>query len=541
MTYGFPVNHKSGGRVKRVLKRHIFLYGPPGSGKSLVGSQLAVRMQCPYVDLDEKIENRVGMSIADFFREHAEPEFRQIEFETLQQACMQEAGAVIALGGGALLRAESQTLALQTGQIVCLMGELDVLWDHIENEPGKRPLLAGDGRLQLETLLNNRAEHYRQFPVIKIDGLNPNQITDAVQITAGRFFVSGMSNGYPVIVRNGSRNQIGEYFQALGLQGPVAVVTDEQVGRLYLDAIKDYLENAGFSARSIVIPAGEQHKNIETVQVIWDQMLAAGLERGSTVLAVGGGVVTDIAGFAAATFLRGVSWVACPTSLLGMVDASLGGKTGVDLSQGKNLVGAFYPPKMVIVDPEMLATLPDVELKNGMAEVLKHGILSNAAIVDLCLEKNWKEDVPAMIPTIMFAKIQVINADPYEKGIRATLNLGHTIGHAIELESRFHIRHGEAIGLGMQAETDIAQKLGLCHTELPDILFIALQNLGLPVKLSPTIDADRIIHAMQNDKKKSGGKIKFALPRKIGNVGYGDQVDEHLVREAILELQKTDS
>ncbi len=202
-------------------------------------------------------------------------------------------------------------------------------------------------------------------------------------------------------------------------------------------AIQESLENSGFTTKGIIIPAGEQYKNMETVQVIWDQMLAAGLERGSTVLAVGGGVVTDMAGFAAATFLRGVSWVACPTSLLGMVDASLGGKTGVDLPQGKNLVGAFYPPKMVIVDPEMLATLPDVELKNGMAEVLKHGIISNAAIVDLCLEKNWKEDVPAMIPTIMFAKIQVINADPYEKGIRATLNLGHTIGHAIELESGF--------------------------------------------------------------------------------------------------------
>ena len=521
-----------------MLKRHIFLYGPPGSGKSLVGSQLAKRMQCPYVDLDEKIENRIGISIADFFREHTEPEFRQIEFETLQQECTQEAGAVIALGGGALLRAESQELAEQTGQIVCLMGELDVLWAHIENEPGKRPLLADDGRLQLETLLNNRAEHYRQFPVVKVEGLDPNLITDTIQIKTSRFFVSGMGNGYSVIVRNGSRNQIGEYLQALRLQGPVAVVTDQQVGNFYLDTIKDSLEDFGFTTKGIVIPAGEQYKNMETVQVIWDQMLAAGLERGSIVLAVGGGVVTDIAGFASATFLRGVSWVACPTSLLGMVDASLGGKTGVDLPQGKNLVGAFYPPKMVIVDPEMLATLPDVELKNGMAEVLKHGILSNATIVDLCLEKNWKEVVPAMIPTIMFAKIQVINADPFEKGIRATLNLGHTIGHAIELESGFSIRHGEAIGLGMLAETDIASKLGLCHTELPYIIFQALQNLGLPIKLSSSINIDNIINTMQNDKKKSGGKIKFALPRQIGIVGYGDQVDEQLVREAILELQK---
>ena len=523
-----------------MIKRHIFLYGPPGSGKSFVGAQLANQMQCPFVDLDEKIENRVGTSVADFFREHTEAEFRQIEFETLQQACMQDAGAVIALGGGALLRADSQTLAEQTGQIVCLMGASDVLWAHIENEPGKRPLLADDGRLQLETVLNNRAEHYRQFPVIKVDGLNPNQITDAIQIQTGRFFVSGMGNGYPVIVRIGSRNQIGEYLQALGLQGPVAVVTDQQVGKFYMDTIKDNLESSGFSTKGIVIPAGEQNKNMETVQVIWDQMLAAGLERGSTVLAVGGGVVTDMAGFAAATFLRGVSWVACPTSLLGMVDASLGGKTGVDLPQGKNLVGAFYPPKMVIVDPEMLATLPDVELKNGMAEVLKHGIISNTDIVDLCLEMNWKEVVPSMIPTIMVAKISVINADPYEKGSRATLNLGHTIGHAIELESGFQIRHGEAIGLGMLAESGIALKLGLCHTELPNIIFQALHNLGLPTKLSSSINTDRIINAMQNDKKKSGEKIKFALPRQIGTVGYGDQVYEQLVRDAILELQKTE-
>jgi len=400
--------------------------------------------------------------------------------------------------------------------------------------------LAGDGRLRLETLLKNRSEHYRKFPHIAIDGLNPNQIVDAIQIKLGRFIVSGMGNGYPVIVQNGSCNQIGDHLHALGLQGPVAIVTDQQVGSFYLDSMVENLGKTGFQTSAIVIPAGEQYKNIETIQVIWDQMLAAGLERGSTLLAVGGGVVTDMAGFAAATFLRGVSWVACPTSLLGMVDASLGGKTGVDLPQGKNLVGAFYPPKMVIVDPEMLATLPDVEMKNGMAEVLKHGIISNAEIVDLCLEKNWKEVVPSMIPTIMFTKIQVINADPFEKGIRATLNLGHTIGHAIELESGFHFRHGEAIGLGMLAEADISMKLGLCHAELPGIIFQALQNLGLPIKLSYSIHIDRIITAMQKDKKKAGGRIKFALPRQIGSVGYGDQVDEHLVREAIAELQKTD-
>lgn len=520
-----------------MLKRHIYLYGPPGSGKSLFGSQLANRIQCPFIDLDAAIENRVGLSIADYFREHGESDFRQVEFESLQEVSKSETDSVIALGGGALLKVENQTIAEQSGVIICLMGEIDELWEHIKNEPGKRPLIPSDDRSHLESLLITRADHYRMFPVLHIDGLNTGQILDAIQIMAGRFFVTGMGSGYPVLVRNGSRNQIGEQFQSLGLQGSVAVVTDQHVGRYYLDPIVESLEASGFQPIKIVIPAGEQHKNITTVQSIWDQMLAAGLERGSIVLAVGGGVVTDMAGFAAATFLRGITWVAFPTSLLGMVDASLGGKTGVDLPQGKNLVGAFYPPKMVLVDPEVLITLPDIEMKNGMAEVLKHGILSNPEIVDLCLSKNWKEAIASMIATVMFAKIQVINEDPYEKGRRAILNLGHTIGHAIELESGFQIRHGEAIGLGMLAETDISRRMNYCQPELPELIFQALMNLGLPDKLPPTINTVGVMAAMQNDKKKAGGRIKFALPRQVGSVGYGDLVEEQIIRDVLEKLK----
>jgi 3-dehydroquinate synthase len=247
------------------------------------------------------------------------------------------------------------------------------------------------------------------------------------------------------------------------------------------------------------------------------------LERGSPVVALGGGVTTDLAGFAAATYLRGVPWVALPTSLLGMVDASLGGKTGFDLPQGKNLVGVFNPPRLVLADPHTLQTLPAREFCSGMAEVIKAGIIADPALFHLCAQ-GW-EAVQASLEKVirhaMAVKVRLIQQDPYEGGERAVLNLGHTIGHALELVSGYRLAHGEAVAVGMVVETRLAEALGIAQMGLADEIAVVLRRFNLPVGIPPGLDQQAIFDAMQVDKKKHLGELRFSLPVKIGEVKPG--------------------
>jgi 3-dehydroquinate synthetase len=244
-------------------------------------------------------------------------------------------------------------------------------------------------------------------------------------------------------------------------------------------------------------------------------------------------VTTDLTGFAAATYLRGVAWAALPTSLLGMADASLGGKTGADLPQGKNLIGAFYPPRFVLADPHTLRSLPERELRSGLGEVLKHGVISDPALFARCLA--WAEiDNPAgrlraldeIVRRAMAVKIQVIETDPFEQGRRAVLNLGHTIGHALELASGFALSHGEAVGLGMLLETRMAEQIGVAEPGLAKTVQNALQKIGLPTQVPPELDGERIAQAVGQDKKRASGKVRFALPVRIGEARVGIEFED---------------
>ncbi|OQY30916.1 MAG: 3-dehydroquinate synthase [Anaerolineaceae bacterium 4572_5.2] len=271
---------------------------------------------------------------------------------------------------------------------------------------------------------------------------------------------------------------------------------------------------------------------MDSVQELWNAFLEAKIERGSTVVALGGGVVGDLAGFAAATFLRGVNWVNVPTSLLAMVDSSLGGKTGADLPQGKNLVGAFHAPRLVLVDPETLSTLPEVELRNGLAEVIKHGVIGAPELfrdlTDLTGFQNLSGlsglDWTEIVRRAMAVKIKIIEEDPYEQGLRQSLNFGHTIGHAVELASDFTLRHGEAVAIGMVAEARLAEEMGVAKSGLEKKITSTLRGLGLPTEIPPGLDEKRIQHALQRDKKKSGGVVRFALPVRVGEVRVGVEV-----------------
>jgi 3-dehydroquinate synthase len=310
-----------------------------------------------------------------------------------------------------------------------------------------------------------------------------------------------------------------------GLRGPVALVSDETVGALFAGRVVRSLEAVGYPSRTVLIPPGESQKTHSTVVRLWEAFLAAGVERGSTVIALGGGVVGDLAGFAAATWMRGVPWVYLPTTLLAMADASLGGKTGIDLPQGKNLVGAFHPPRLVLADPETLTTLPTAELRSGLAEVVKHGLIGDPVLFEL-LAVNRQPPMADIVRRSMAVKVGIIQADPFEKGPRAALNLGHTVGHAVELASGYRLRHGEAVAVGMVAEARLAEGIGLAEHRLANTIAAALKNLALPTEIPASCECQAVLEALYQDKKRRNGKILFSLPVRVGEVKTGIVIED---------------
>ncbi len=514
------------------LTPNIFLYGPPASGKTTLGQRLAAALDLPFIDLDELIEEQSGQRIPDLFAAEGEAGFRQREAAALTLAVGGQAGspaAVIALGGGALLRPENRALAEAAGRVVCLQAAYATILQRLPKGDGGRPLLSGDAQQQLRALLAARAEHYASFPLqVAVDELSPEALAWQVQTRLGLFRVSGMGKDYDVRIVPQGLDHLGLALQARGLRGPLALVMDSHVAPLHAEQALAALRRAGYAAQPVVIPAGEPHKTLETLGQLWAAFLSAGLERGSTVVALGGGVVGDLAGFAAAAYLRGVAWVAVPSTLLAMVDASLGGKTGADLPQGKNLVGAFHPPALVLADPALLQTLPDVELRNGLAEVVKHGILNDAVLFDLC-RQGWeavRTHLPEIVRRAVAVKVAVIQRDPYERGERASLNLGHTLGHAIELASNFALRHGEAVSIGTLAAARLAERRGMAEAGLPQAVSAALSGLGLPLYIPDGLDEACIAQGIGVDKKRSAGKVRLVLPVGIGRVRWGVPLDD---------------
>lgn len=486
---------------------HLFLYGPPGTGKSTLGKLLARSLKLPFIDLDRVIETNVGMSIPQIMEQQGETAFRDMETAALKSLAT-EKESIVALGGGALLRDENRAFAESNGKVLLLMAELPTLLDRIQHEPGKRPLLAGDLKNKLTALLEKRKEHYNSFSLQHhVDNKPSEQNAREAQIKLGRHHLSAMGE-YNVVVDSVERVINSLY------QNPI-IVTDENIAKHHLEKIQTL-----FNAKSIIVPAGEEHKNLETVSHLWKAFLENGLDRKSTVIALGGGVIGDMTGFAASTYMRGIDWIGIPTTLLSMVDASVGGKTGFDLPEGKNLIGSFYPPKLVIADLSLLLTLTDRELRSGMAEVVKHGIISDPDLFSMCQHgMDWvNANLEEVVKRAMAVKIKVIEEDPYEKGIRAALNLGHTVGHAVELVSKFELRHGEAIAIGTAVEARYAARVGLASQSTVEAIESTLSKLGLPIQIPAEMPREKIIQAMRVDKKKNAKAIRFALPVEIGKV-----------------------
>ena len=316
-------------------------------------------------------------------------------------------------------------------------------------------------------------------------------------------------------------------------------VNNPEIPHRYSEVVVGSLTGAGFEPRILNIPSGEASKTLETVRMLYDELLTLRLDRTSTVLALGGGVVGDVAGFAAATFMRGIALVQAPTTLLAMVDSSVGGKVGVDHPRGKNLIGAFKEPAAVLADPDVLKTLPEEEFRSGLAEVVKHALLASPALFEH-LERRGPEELDWILGQAIRVKVQVVQEDPYEQDRRALLNLGHTFAHALEAASGFSLRHGEAVAMGLVAAAEVSARMGLCEPSLPARLAALLERLGLPISYPPG-DPEQVLSAMRVDKKARAGRLRFILLKGVGQALVCDQVPEQLLRQEVARLCQPNS
>jgi 3-dehydroquinate synthase len=351
------------------------------------------------------------------------------------------------------------------------------------------------------------------------------------------------AGSYRVTVAAGLRQQFARVIAEAAPAHHYAIVSDDEVAPLYVEPLT--LALAAHAPVSVhVVPAGEGHKTRDTWARVTDGMLDAGCGRDTTVVALGGGVVGDLAGFVAATFMRGVPVVQCPTTLLAMIDASVGGKTGVDTAAGKNLVGAFHPPAAVLADVETIATLPLPQRRSGLVEAIKHGVLADAAYfarIESELPALLDADPSVTLETVARSveiKADVVRADEREHGRRKTLNLGHTLGHALEHVSGYALLHGEAVAIGMVLEARIAERLGLAEPGTAERIQGLLRRAGLPVARPPELPVDSVVDATRLDKKARAGRVEYALPARIGAMagedsGWALPVDDQLVHEVL--------
>ncbi|HOT91694.1 MAG TPA: 3-dehydroquinate synthase [Anaerolineae bacterium] len=541
---------------------NLILTGFMGTGKTTVGREVARRLGRAFVDMDDVIVARAGKPIPHIFAEDGEAAFRALEAAVCIELSAQD-GLVIATGGGALVNPANRITMERSGVVVCLDASPDEILRRVGGNADRPLLNVPDPAARVAELLTARRDAYGALPWhVATTGRSVDDVTAQVLALAETITLPVRHPGgeYPIHIGRGLLAYLGGALRAVGVREgtAVAIVTNTVVGPLYAGRVETALREAGYRPFVCTIPDGEQHKTLDTVRALYEQFLAGQLDRSGVVLALGGGVTGDIAGFAAATFMRGVRFVQVPTTLLAMTDASVGGKTGVDLPQGKNLVGAFKQPEMVLIDLNVLDTLPEAEFRSGMAELLKHGVIgapelvqspkskvhsresANRRIGELRITNHESQITNYQLPVTDLArslrvKIDIVEEDPFEQGRRAVLNLGHTTAHGLEQVSAFTLRHGDAVSIGMVTAARIAEALGRAEPGLAAHIADVLAAWGLPVTCPP-YPVDAIWQAMTHDKKKQGKGLRWILPRAIGDVTIADDVPETLVRQILMEM-----
>lgn len=349
---------------------------------------------------------------------------------------------------------------------------------------------------------------------------------------------------YDITIAAGSLDQLGSWCTRLHLGKKVLIVSNPAIFRRYGQQAIASLTSAGFEVAELTLPPGERYKTLTSIQKIYNAALENRLERSSTLVALGGGVIGDMTGFGAATWLRGINFVQVPTTLLAMVDAAIGGKTGVNHPQGKNLIGAFHQPRLVLIDPQVLATLPAREFRAGMAEVIKYGVIWDSELFALLesldqLRTLGMDVLAEVLRRSCQAKADVVSKDEKEAGLRAILNYGHTIGHAVESLTGYRlVNHGEAVAIGMVAAGQLAVHLQLWDKAAQARQDALIQKAGLLTQLPEGLDIEAIIEALQTDKKVEAGKVRFVLPTQIGAATVTDQVPSDLIRQVLRQMHK---
>ncbi|HHX45405.1 MAG TPA: 3-dehydroquinate synthase [Chloroflexi bacterium] len=531
---------------------NIVLSGFMGSGKSEVARAVAERLGRPLIDMDEVIAQRAGMSIPEIFARQGEEAFRRYE-RALCAELAAPAGRVIATGGGALVDAANRERMAQGGYLICLDGDPDVLVRRVGDGAG-RPLLCPAGTPEgvpddvagrFRALWRERRAAYAALPHhIDTTARSREEVVDAVLALAAAEPISWRvrtpGGAYGVCLMAGGLEWLGDELRARGASGyadgDVVVVSDTNVWPLHGARLMAGLRRARLAPHAVVLPAGERFKTLATVSDLYDRFVDLGMDRATAVIALGGGVITDMVGFAAATYMRGVPLVPVPTTLLGMVDASVGGKVAVDHPRGKNLVGAFVEPLLVMLDPTVLDTLPAVERMAGLAEVIKAGVIADPELF-AALEGRQAADLRWVVARALQVKLDVVQEDPYEQGRRMVLNLGHTFAHALEVLEDFRLHHGLAVSIGMAAAAYLGELRGTCTTETRERIVGTLRAHGLPTRYRPlqggTGSPEAIYAAMAADKKRRGGRLRFVVPRAIGEVVVDDDVPEADVLAAL--------
>lgn len=497
-----------------------------GTGKSEVGKRLAADLGWSFEDADLRIQERESRTIPEIFKQSGEAFFRRLEKEVVAELAKKES-SVIATGGGAVMDSVNLRNLRRNGILIGLEASPDAIMARTAGSD--RPLLPDDDRLhRIKELLELRRPYYLLSDFrINTTHRDPQQIVKMIK--------SLLDETTPIRVDLGERSysieigsrilpQIGKRLVSLGIKGKVAVVTNPRVGRLYGSIVARSLRKAGLDVTTVTLPDGERFKNLKSVSRVYDELLRKSFERSSTVLALGGGVIGDLAGFAAATFMRGVGFVQVPTTLAAQVDASIGGKTGVDHPKGKNLIGAFYQPKGVFIDPDVLGTLHRREFVSGLAEVIKYGVIQDEEFFSYLednIDKILNQEPAALAHAVRRScaiKAGVVQQDEREGGLRKILNYGHTLGHALETATNYRTYlHGEAVSVGMAFAAQLSARLGLLDAAIARRQIELLKRAGLPVALPKMRTAD-ILKTMTLDKKVSNGRIHFVLAEGIGRV-----------------------
>jgi 3-dehydroquinate synthase len=507
----------------------------------------------PFFDIDALIEEECGERIAAIFVHHGENYFRTCESRVLARIAQAQDAAVIATGGGTVIRPENIALMRQRGTCVYLSVEPATALERLHLQrttsaadtnstasPEIRPLLAGPDPLKaLQDLLRERSQGYEDAHYTCSTGDKSVELVAreiiAMLIAAGELVTGpprvrrlNAGEGYNVVVDWGGVGRLGQNLKMLGVPPRIFIITDGNVHALYASMLAGTLLYFGFDPQFYTIPAGEASKSQSQLAAIYDWLIGQRAERREAIVALGGGVVGDLAGYAAATYLRGVPLVQVPTSLLAQVDAAIGGKTGINHAQGKNLIGAFYHPKLVLVDPATLLTLPTRERTEGWAEVVKYGIILDTKLFAQLEEyadtlRDFSHPPAALLCQIVARcialKAAIVEEDEREQGRRAILNYGHSVAHALENVAGYgELLHGEAVSLGMVVAATIAQQAGM----FPKTALVRqnklLQALGLPTFYAGHAQAQKVLAALQLDKKVANKQVQWVMPKRLGNV-----------------------